>query len=404
MKKRFKKLCHPELVSGSINAYDSALTGKMDRFRNKFGMTARRGFTLAEVLITLGIIGIVAAMTIPTLVANYQAKSWSTSASVFERKLEEALKVMNTQQTLAGYTTTEDFVNELKKHIKIIKTCNNDKLDSCFPKIFTYGFPETETMDITTFTDSSKLRKEPFGTNTVGVQFANGVAGVLAYDPSCRQDPYSNTVTGMGCISMIYDTSGNKSPNESTKDLRMLNVNKLHAFKIEGTKFGTPFTPEPHKWNACQSDGTSTDADDQKFMSDYGIRECCGDSDCQTNGDYWAGAVALCGGKSNMPTEQQLADIATYIYGMTVPYRGYTKCQDAEGNGGEYGEYGVEVECRDDSKALSLGFKISPYFVVWTNGAYSADNAYYRSFGSTSTGLGGGGRYDGDNQAVCVID
>ena len=33
-------------------------------------MTKRFGFTLAEVLITLGIIGVVAAMTIPTLIAN----------------------------------------------------------------------------------------------------------------------------------------------------------------------------------------------------------------------------------------------------------------------------------------------------------------------------------------------
>lgn len=32
----------------------------------------RKGFTLAEVLITLGIIGVVAALTIPTLVKNYQ--------------------------------------------------------------------------------------------------------------------------------------------------------------------------------------------------------------------------------------------------------------------------------------------------------------------------------------------
>lgn len=33
------------------------------------------GFTLAEVLITLGIIGVVAALTIPTLVSNYQKKT-----------------------------------------------------------------------------------------------------------------------------------------------------------------------------------------------------------------------------------------------------------------------------------------------------------------------------------------
>lgn len=33
-------------------------------------------FTLAEVLITLGVIGIVAAMTLPTLIANYKTKSY----------------------------------------------------------------------------------------------------------------------------------------------------------------------------------------------------------------------------------------------------------------------------------------------------------------------------------------
>ena len=53
----------------------------------------RFGFTLAEVLITLGIIGVVAAMTIPTLMVNYKAhqlhsqflKSYSTIQQVFRR-------------------------------------------------------------------------------------------------------------------------------------------------------------------------------------------------------------------------------------------------------------------------------------------------------------------------------
>lgn len=34
-------------------------------------------FTLAEVLITLGIIGIIAAMTLPSLIARYQKKVWA---------------------------------------------------------------------------------------------------------------------------------------------------------------------------------------------------------------------------------------------------------------------------------------------------------------------------------------
>lgn len=37
--------------------------------------SSKEGFTLAEVLITLGIIGIVAALTIPTLVAKFQEKA-----------------------------------------------------------------------------------------------------------------------------------------------------------------------------------------------------------------------------------------------------------------------------------------------------------------------------------------
>ena len=45
-------------------------------------------FTLAEVLITLGIIGVVAAMTIPTLVANYKK-------SVVENKLKQAVSIIN---------------------------------------------------------------------------------------------------------------------------------------------------------------------------------------------------------------------------------------------------------------------------------------------------------------------
>ena len=45
-------------------------------------------FTLAEVLITLGIIGVVAALTIPTLMANHRKK-------VVETKLEKIYSVMN---------------------------------------------------------------------------------------------------------------------------------------------------------------------------------------------------------------------------------------------------------------------------------------------------------------------
>ena len=61
--------CHAELVSASSRRDDegSPLTPTLSRrARGK-----RVAFTLAEVLITLAIIGVVAVMTIPTLISDY---------------------------------------------------------------------------------------------------------------------------------------------------------------------------------------------------------------------------------------------------------------------------------------------------------------------------------------------
>ena len=51
-------------------------------------MTRRSGFTLAEVLITLGIIGVVAAMTIPNLIAN-------TNGAKFRSQFKKTLSTLN---------------------------------------------------------------------------------------------------------------------------------------------------------------------------------------------------------------------------------------------------------------------------------------------------------------------
>lgn len=55
----------------------------------------KNGFTLAEVLITLGIIGIVAAMTITTLITNYQKK---TTATRVKKAYAELLQALNYQK------------------------------------------------------------------------------------------------------------------------------------------------------------------------------------------------------------------------------------------------------------------------------------------------------------------
>ena len=57
-------------------------------------MTKFKGFTLAEVLITLGIIGVVAAMTMPTLINSTQGAQYKTAFKKSLTVLSQAV-VMN---------------------------------------------------------------------------------------------------------------------------------------------------------------------------------------------------------------------------------------------------------------------------------------------------------------------
>ena len=67
----------------------------------------RTAFTLAEVLITLGIIGVVATLTIPTLVRDYQKKTYVASFKKAHAELTEALKRMRAVERVETVTSTE---------------------------------------------------------------------------------------------------------------------------------------------------------------------------------------------------------------------------------------------------------------------------------------------------------
>ena len=52
-----------------------------------------KAFTLAEVLITLGIIGVVAAMTLPAVITNVQKKVVENQIKVFNSTINNAFKM-----------------------------------------------------------------------------------------------------------------------------------------------------------------------------------------------------------------------------------------------------------------------------------------------------------------------
>ena len=318
----------------------------------------KAAFTLAEVLITLAIIGIVAALTIPTLVQNYQTKAWNTASQVFQRKLGEALKVMNVQGTLAGYTTTEAFVDELSKHIKITRICENDDITTCFADKVTWDGEEVEMSKIKT---SKNFGKDDWDTNTVAVQFANGVNGVIAYNPSCTQDPYNNNKITIGKESIgVNDCLGNIALEGSNCAIEL----------SDGTCFTAPFIPTP-----------LTHAECIERQSELGITDCRDGDD-----DYWGGAVKACHDMgSSLPSDTEVMKLAEELY------------QDA--NGSFSGN-------RDNDLAIEWKFitSASAGFWLWSSEEYSPTYAYYRNFRSTDINRYKTTRSTRGNLAVCLAE
>ena len=110
----------------------------------------RVAFTLAEVLITLAIIGVVAAMTIPTLIANYQEKQTVTQLTKAYSMLSQAVQLMYAEYgpiTTWGLSKTDTgkvdedtgehiydrsaqnlLTERLKKYLKVAKVCEQGKI------------------------------------------------------------------------------------------------------------------------------------------------------------------------------------------------------------------------------------------------------------------------------------
>lgn len=266
----------------------------------------RNGFTLAEMLIVVAVIGVVAILTVPALIANLQEKSWATSSDVFLKRFESSLRVMNTQGVLAGYRTTEDFVNVLSKHMKISKICSNDNLSECFNEYIYSGDENNKTeTNIADLKTSRSFALDNWGTNTLGIQFANGVTGLLAYNPSCNANAYDNQSDVLKCVALIYDTSGFDKPNFITKDVNITGNVDVESFgcvsKLGGlciTK--TAFKPTPVSKAECIE------------MAQSGKYDGMYENECVADNDYWAGAIKTCKGK--IPTGEQAKTLVRSLY------------------------------------------------------------------------------------------
>jgi len=102
----------------------------------------KAAFTLAEVLIVLGIIGIIAEMTIPTLFANYQKQVYVTRLKKTYSQFNQALQLMTHDYgcdgdlkctgLMSASTTNKSFGDEIVKYFKIAKNCDVGNDNDCY--------------------------------------------------------------------------------------------------------------------------------------------------------------------------------------------------------------------------------------------------------------------------------
>lgn len=164
-------------------------------------------FTLAEILITLGIIGVVAAMTIPTIIQKQQEaatvsslkKAYSILSSAYTRSVQD-----NGTPELWGITTDISplSITMLEPYLRTIKVCIGNNV-GCFPLGVSYiDLSGTRNDGVYASLQFSKMRLADGST-------IMGLAWNLSTPCSMPEGP-----NGLkACARYYVDVNGNKAPN-----------------------------------------------------------------------------------------------------------------------------------------------------------------------------------------------
>ncbi len=211
------------------------------------------GFTLAEVLITLGIIGVVAAITIPVITANITERVNSSRQANIAYKVTQAMNKMQSLGLLeVSYKSTDAFVDELQKHLNIAKRCDSAHIADCWPtqKVRTSDGKE---FDVSLATTGKNVNLKSNKTGNVGLVLSDGAAIILTYNqdapPINVGDPviavnkslpvgfgktkdFAYTTSVTSSIDFVMDVNGGKGPNSETIDNKYYDIRSFNIARF----------------------------------------------------------------------------------------------------------------------------------------------------------------------------
>ena len=199
----------------------------------------KKGFTLAEVLITLAVIGIVAALTIPVVVHNYQKKALYTQFMKTYNCIATAMSLATADHgDISGWnwggkrwnpnTETYDeiagdnpFGNYILPNLKYNKVCEN--FEDCFADSYSLLNGDTSM--------------EPDAENPEEYTLASELSQ-YATNPVVLADGATIAVSGSSSdIMFVIDTNGKKGPNVLGRDFFMMYYRAEYDGEPEGFEF-----------------------------------------------------------------------------------------------------------------------------------------------------------------------
>ena len=237
----------PTLLSSNNQLFPLSRKGRgrsTSRFTLHPSLKRNAAFTLAEVLITLGIIGIVAAMTMPSLIASYKNKELATRAKKTYSVIFQAIKLYEAENEAYGDVTglfdtsktSQEVLTNFAKYFDGAKLCLKPSKDcemyahnvlwaSALYKPDTGAFADAswKTNPIIVLKDSSVISLQQFsecaGSATTDVYDENGN---LVVDKD--GNPVTGTYTRNYCAAVRFDTNGNSGPNQYGADAFELRI------------------------------------------------------------------------------------------------------------------------------------------------------------------------------------
>lgn len=210
---------------------------------------------MAEILLSLTIIGVVAAITLPSLTGNINERTWNTQRKALYARFSQAIALMpnlNGYGTLSNAveadadagiaaedavdTAAETFVTDgLAKVMKINNICDSEHLIDC-------GMPQTvidlQGNVISNFTTSYDTLSKyntlftsatgiPIDTKAAAFETQNGESIMVYYNPNCvgdLEETFQYYIQPKMCANFIYDLNGSKGPNTMGKDIGFISA------------------------------------------------------------------------------------------------------------------------------------------------------------------------------------